>query len=142
LVVDLYVSLGIVELEDEGNQLKKMLFAVKKLVKRHFLHRIPTPMPIGMRAFDEWAKDILSVNDVPLADDYIHALAAMVIQSPPQQYRRSKHSFVKAVRKAQANQVATEVMRELRQREKARLAAEEKEKQSNNQAIGLDSAAS
>jgi hypothetical protein len=116
--------------------LKTLLIYVKKLLKRHFLHRIPTPLPIGKSAFENWAADILDVNDVPNKDDYKHALAAMIIQAPVGQYLRAKRSFVKALRKSQANQVAVEVMKEIRQREKEQEAAELKEKQSNQPAIG------
>jgi hypothetical protein len=91
---------------------------LSKIIK--FLNQLdgllPSRNPIGRSEFDSFANSIFLLYDIPNLVTYRSALCAMVLQD--KRLYRSKFSFALAIRKAQANQTAYELMSEIRQQEK------------------------
>lgn len=85
---------------------------------RQFLGLFPTKLPKGLEEFEVFAKDIFDLYDIPDFPSYRQAIATMVMHMPPTTHRKSKHHFMRAIRKAQANQVCYEVIQQIREEEK------------------------
>ena len=84
---------------------------------------LPTKLPTGMTEFKEWSDSIVYTYGFPDNDSLRFTLAAMIMDAPPGTAYRSKHRFAKSVIKAMANQIASGVMYELKQKQKAEEAA-------------------
>jgi hypothetical protein len=91
-----------------------LLMVLKVLAKIEGL--LPMRNPIGKPQFEQFCTDVFSTYDIPDLPSYRSALAAMVLQD--KRLYRSKHSFALAIRKAQANETAYQVMKEIREQEK------------------------
>jgi len=111
-----------------------MLFSKKEIQSELTLKR---PLPTGITEFHEWAERIISgvhIKSAPgmeqvLMDSQKFALAASFKNLPPSQAFEEDAYFINILRKAAANQVAEQVMQDIR------AARDERIKQQQNQAV-------
>jgi len=84
------------------------------------------PLPLGKTEFHEWADRIISgtmITATPESQKF--ALANMLLHLGPTEDHKEDIFFIKSLRKFAVNQVADDARKEMRDQEKARLAAEE-----------------
>lgn len=77
---------------------------------------IPQRNPIGRTELELFTTAVLELYNIPNLGSYRSALAAMILQD--KRLYRSKLSFALAIRKAQANETAYQIMQEIRKQEK------------------------
>lgn len=101
----------------------------------------PSSLPTGLTEFYAWSDRIISIVG-PMADQdsMRFALASQIIHLPPQVAHRADQFFVRSLRKAGANQVASQVFQDikLKQQEEAKKAAEQKQEDTNLKVVSLD----
>ncbi len=99
---------------------------VQVLVKK-VLSLLPTKLPVGSTEFNSFANDIIELAG-PYADrdSMTWAIANMVIHLPSGVSSKPKNYFVRNLRKAAANQVASQVFQDIKfKQEQAALAAKQ-----------------
>lgn len=82
---------------------------------------IPQRQPIGRTELETFTKDLLELYNIPQLVSYKNAVATMILQDS--KLYRSKWYYMVAIRKAQANETAYQIMQELRKQEKAEITA-------------------
>ena len=87
----------------------------------------PRPLPMGRKEFEEWSDRIISGALIPgaTAASQKFALANMILHLGPTESHKPDAFFIHSLRKVACNLVAHEMATELRETEKARIAAEE-----------------
>lgn len=96
-----------------------------KLLLLRLLSYFPRPLPVGLTEFDAWSNRIIALSgQFADADSMKWALASNVMHLGAQNAFVSDHYFVKSMRKAAANQVASQVFQDIKL--KQQLAAEAK----------------
>lgn len=117
----------------------KWIYVITKYILGYFIQYItsffPTSLPIGMTAFDQWATSIIKLSSLPDNDSTRFGLAASILHLDSTQDRKAKRFFVKLMNKGAANQIASGVMQELKEKQQ-RLAKEEAEKVATSNGIG------
>lgn len=97
-------------------KLRRLLKALKSL--------IPQTLPQGRADFDSWASDIIELSGLPDNDSMRFALASIIIQlrtSRDRAFGRFKPAlFVRELKLGAASEVASSVMYEMKQKQKAR----------------------
>lgn len=78
----------------------------------------PEKLPTSNSKLEEFTDTVLSLYGIPFHPSYKNAIATMIMHLSPTTDRKSKYYFVKSVRKAQANQVAYEMIDAIREEEK------------------------
>lgn len=100
---------------------------MNKQVKRAFSY-FPTKLPVGMTEFHAWADSIIELAG-PYADpdSMKYAIASALIHLPATRSAIPKNYFVGTLRKAAANQVASQVFQDIKtkQQEAAKAAQAE-----------------
>lgn len=101
-----------------------MLQTIKNLLKL-VLSYFPSRLPVGMTEFKMWSDEIIALTG-PLADpdSMRFAISSQIMHLAPQRCSVPKRYFVASLRKAAANQVASQVFQDIKIRQ-----AEEQEKQ-------------
>lgn len=66
----------------------------------------PTALPTGKTEFDQFCLKIFDIYNLPDMRSYREAIATMIMHSGPTISTKSLYYFAKSIRKAQANQVA------------------------------------
>lgn len=99
------------------------LLSKLKFLALYITSYIPTPLPIGMEAFDVWAKSVLALTSLPDNDSTRFALASTVPHQKAENYYVPKIKFAKLLLKSAANQIAGAVMHELKEKQQAAIAA-------------------
>jgi hypothetical protein len=110
--------------------MKQKLQALIKAVATPFkklLNFIPTPLPVGMTEFDNWAADIISTYGLPNNDSIRFALATMIMHAGPVDASRSKRYFYLAVRASMAKQIAGGQFQAIKERDLAARAQKQAE---------------
>ncbi|MBK8455593.1 MAG: hypothetical protein IPL34_20145 [Thiofilum sp.] len=97
--------------------MNKMIGFVSKTARK-LLDLFPVKLPTGATAFSAFCSRILSTHGLPDMPSYHHAIASMVMNLSPQTDRKAPYFFVKAVRKAMANQTAYDAIQKIREEEK------------------------
>jgi hypothetical protein len=94
--------------------------ALEQIMKRQ-------PLPLGRKEFHEWADRIIALAFIPGAtvESQKFMLADMIVHLGPTESHKEDAFFIHSMRKCAANQVAHAMRVEIRDAEKARLAAEE-----------------
>lgn len=89
--------------------------------------RFPTKLPVGMTEFNAWADSIIDLaGEFADRDSMKYALASNVIHMKHTQDSAPKSYFVSVLRKAAANQVASQVFQDVKvKQEEAIKAAQE-----------------
>ena len=86
----------------------------------------PRPLPIGMTEFEEWSDRIISGAMLTAdAESQKFALANELLQLKPTEDHKEDIYFIKLLRKFAVNQIADAARVDIREKVKARLAAEE-----------------
>jgi hypothetical protein len=105
-----------------------MIQKLKLLLKRA-LSYIPTRLPVGMAEFENWSEEVIELSGA-FADrtSMKFALASMILHAEHSASVLSKNYFVRRLRKSAANQVASQVFQDIKQKqEAAQLAAKAEE---------------
>lgn len=113
-----------------------------KIILKRLLSYVPTPLPVGLTEFNEWADSIIELSTHQFADrdSLYQALANMIIHASPAKSSDTpkaympKNFFVMGLRKGAANQVASYVFQEIRLQQAARLEAAKKASEELKQA--------
>lgn len=93
--------------------MKRLLSILQRLI-----NKIPMPLPTGMSAWNQWSKRILSkVGPVADNDSLEYVLASQVMHLSPQSDHIPDQYFISALRKAAANQVASQVFMDIKIRQ-------------------------
>jgi|ERR1019366_10357905 hypothetical protein len=89
-----------------------------KLLLKRLLSYLPTKLPVGLTEFNTWADSIIELSGQYADSDSMRfAIASMVIHLPSGTGAISKNHFVKGLRKSAANQVASQVFQDVKQRQ-------------------------
>ena len=94
---------------------------------KKILSYVPEPLPVGMTEFNKFADEIIDLaGNYADKDSMTWAIASQIIHSSKSSI--SKHQFVCQLRKAAANQIASQVFQDIKikQAEVAKLAQEAK----------------
>lgn len=87
---------------------------MKKILKQ-VLALIPTKIPCsGVTEMSEWVNDIISTFDLPDNDSHRQAIFNMVLTLGPTITHKSKYFFAASVMKAASNQIAYNLIMEIR----------------------------
>lgn len=88
-----------------------------KLLKQ-VLSYIPVRLPVGLTEFNAFADDIISLTG-PIADEESmrYVIATNIINLGPQRSHVAKNYFVRTMVKGAANQVASHVFQQIKQRQ-------------------------
>lgn len=78
----------------------------------------PCTLPRTKEEFDTFFSSIFETYNFPDKDEYKHAIATMVMHLDPIKTMKPKTYFVKAIQKAQANQVAYAIIQEINKKQK------------------------
>ena len=92
----------------------------KKLKKALYLFTslFPTKLPTGTTQFDQFYKKIIDTYDLPDLPSYKNAVATMIMHLDPLTTSKSRVYFGRSIKKSMANQVAYEVIQQIRETEK------------------------
>lgn len=76
---------------------------------------LPTPLPVGMTAFNKWAQEVITITG-PIADEKSlkYAIASQIIHLDHKKSNMPMQYFVRCLRKAAANQVASQVFQDIK----------------------------
>lgn len=96
----------------------KQLLQKLLLPLRVLMSKLPSKLPVGMAEFHEWSDSIIDLSG-KFADEVSmkFALSSMIVHLKPDQGYVSKDFFVKSLRKAAANQVASQFFQDIKQRQ-------------------------
>jgi len=101
---------------------------MKQLIKK-FLYRLrgyfPSRLPVGASDFHKFADSVFWTYNLPNLPSYRHAIASMIMHLGPQVESAPKRYFARTIKKAMANQVAYEVIQEIKEQQAQAKAAEE-----------------
>jgi len=75
-------------------------------------------LPTTREEFDIFTKEILDTYSFPDKDEYRHAIATMIMHLDPQTITKDLDYFANSIKKAQANQVAYEIIQEINNKQK------------------------
>lgn len=113
-----------------------------KLLLKRLLSYLPTQLPVGLTEFNKWADDIIELSgEFADRDSMKYAIASNLIHLPHTASRMPKNHFVKTMRKAAANQVASAVFQEIKTKQLEKAAAEaakQQEQAANEEAAKQD----
>jgi hypothetical protein len=83
---------------------------------------VPTALPVGMDEFHEWADSIIQITGKFADEDSMkYALASQVIHLAHDKAFYPKRFFVNCLRKAAANQVASQVFQDIKLKKDAEI---------------------
>lgn len=90
----------------------------------------PSKLPIGVAAFEAWADSIIELSgEFADKDSMYFVLAAKILELGHQQPSMSKRYFVKILYKTASNQVASHVLKVIKDKQQAEVLAEQTKKQ-------------
>lgn len=86
-----------------------------KLLLKRLLSYLPSRLPVGMSEFDTWSSAIIALTG-PIADNdsLRFALASQIMHQGAAKGSIPKSFFVNSLRKAAANQVASQVFQDIK----------------------------
>lgn len=92
----------------------------------------PSNLPIGLTEFNTWADEVIELTgQLADYDSMRFALASMIIHVDAKKAAVPKQYFVRTLRKSAANQVASYVFQEIKQKQAEQQKLEEQAKTSN-----------
>jgi len=92
----------------------------------------PKKLPVGKTELETYCDQLFSTYNIPKNNSHKHAFCTMVMNLGPTVFYKAPFYFALAMRKAQANQVAYDMLMVLREEEK-KLLEKEKEEAKKNQ---------
>ncbi len=85
------------------------------LTFKRLLSYYPTPLPVGLSEFETWADSIIELSgEFADKDSMKYAIASNLIHLPHTKAKVPKAYFVNTLRKAAANQVASQVFQDIK----------------------------
>lgn len=79
------------------------------------LSYVPRQLPVGMQEFSAWSDRIISLSgQFADADSMRFALASQIMHLAPQKSKVPDQYFIRSMRKAAANQVASQVFQDIK----------------------------
>lgn len=84
---------------------------------------VPTALPVGKEEFNKFCASIFYTYDLPALPSYKHAIASMIMHLGPTKAKATKRFFALSVKKAMSNQVAYEIIQDLKNEEAAYIEA-------------------
>lgn len=104
---------------DRGKSMKEKIkhYAVK--VYHYISGFFPHALPRGRNQFEAFCGNIFFAYDLPDFPSYRHSVATMIMHLDPTHHRKAPYFFAKSIKKAMANQVAYEMIQEIKEAEKA-----------------------
>jgi hypothetical protein len=89
-----------------------------KLAIKRLLSYLPSPLPVGLSEFHAWADDIVELSGKFADEDSLKfAISNNLIHLPHTVAYKPKQYFVRTLRKAAANQVASQVFQDIKQKQ-------------------------
>lgn len=95
-----------------------MKFTSPRFIKK-ILAFIPTPLPVGLTAFDAWVTDLLDLYQFPDLPSYRQAIATMVLHLGSLTSSKSRHFFARTIKASMSKQVAYEALQQSRAKAEA-----------------------
>ena len=84
-------------------------------------------LPLGTTEFNTWATRIIKKSGLPDNDSTRFALATTVLHAPAGESRYSDTHFVKVMQKAAANQIAAQILHDLKEKQQAEALRQQEE---------------
>jgi hypothetical protein len=78
----------------------------------------PAHLPTGLADLGKFCDDLFFTYELPDLPSYRHAVASMIMHLSPTTIRKPKRFFALSVKKAMANQVAFELIQQIKEKEK------------------------
>lgn len=89
-----------------------------RLLLKLILSYLPTPLPVGTTQFEAFADSIIEISGQYADKDSMRfAIASMIIHADHKAARLSKQYFVQRLRKSAANQIASQVFQDIKQKQ-------------------------
>jgi phosphatidylserine/phosphatidylglycerophosphate/cardiolipin synthase-like enzyme len=90
---------------------------------------LPKPLPMNIPQFNDWARRIIIQAGLPTnnLETQKFALASMILQTSPTDYFRPDQYYVDCLRKAASDQVALQVMEDIKIERAKKMAAQNQE---------------
>lgn len=84
-----------------------------------FLGLLPTSLPQGVPAFEEWVDRLMATYSLPTSskDDVKFVVAGEILRFAPLAYRCAPYRMVKAIRAVAAKQIAGQAFQDIKQRQ-------------------------
>lgn len=79
---------------------------------------IPSALPVGAKEFEDFFQSIVNTYDLPNLPSYKQAIATMIMHLGQSVHKAPKSLFAKCIKKSMANQVAYEIIQQIRDDEK------------------------
>lgn len=96
-----------------------------QLIFKRILSYFPTPLPVGMAAHKKWATEIIELSgQMANEDDMRFVIATSIMHMPQTAASVPKNHFVRLLRKAAANQIASAAFQEIKLAREAQIAAQ------------------
>lgn len=80
---------------------------------------LPSKLPVGTLELEAFIKDIIDTYDFPNLPSYSETIAKMILHTGELNHTRPKVYFYKALRSAQAREIAWNYLQVLKEKEKA-----------------------
>jgi hypothetical protein len=81
-------------------------------------HLFPSPLPKSQEAFDALCNELFETYEIPNKPSYKHAVASMIMHLNTTKASMPLRYFVDSIRKAQANEIAYNVIQTIRDEDK------------------------
>lgn len=86
-----------------------------RLLIKNLLSYLSTPLPVGLAEFNKWSDDIIDLSgDFADRESMKYAIASNLIHLPHTVSSKPKQYFIRTMRKAAANQVASQVFQDIK----------------------------
>lgn len=85
---------------------------------------VPSKLPISAEEFEVFVSQIFSTYDIPDLPSYRHALASMIMHQGPLTHKVPHQFFYRSIKKAQANEVAFNIIQDIKNADKEKLKKE------------------
>lgn len=109
-------------MSNEITFIKTIVLKIKQLIAA-IAFLVPTKLPQGLEEFNGWADSIISAANVPNNDSVKFALAVQVLHLDSTTASKPKAFFVKALTKAASNQVVSQIIQDLKNKQQEQMKA-------------------
>jgi hypothetical protein len=92
---------------------------VAKRFKSYVLSYLPRRLPQGLTEFSDFAQEVLSLSGLPDNDSTRFSLAVMVLHLDSTSSHKPKRYFIRSLQKTAANQVVSQVINDLKEKQAA-----------------------
>lgn len=94
---------------------QKLKLAIKKL-----LSHLPSKLPTTPEQFEKWSNDILELGGYPVNNSFKHALATQLMHAGERETSKPKAFFASTIERSIINQMAFQMMQDIKAEEKAK----------------------